>query len=285
MRRLVLCILALALLLPSLAQAYDLLVLQSKRNPAYDEVLKGFSGSRNVSKRVIVLSDYAEVDLVRIAREDRPTLILAMGDAALAAARKVRTIPVIALMSLDLRRLQAAQPNLTGIDMFVAPESYCNLLRQMKARRVGVLYNPARNGWYLRQARQAAEKAGITLVAREVSEPRETLTKLASLAGKVDALWMLPDITAVTRETAEAYFHFSQQQAVPVVSFAANYLGLGAAAVFEIDRAALGRQANEMVTSLLAGGDIDNTPLSFPRGVVLKTNDGILRRLGASLEE
>lgn len=285
MRRLVLCILALALLLPSLAQAYDLLVLQSKRNPAYDEVLKGFSGSRNVSKRVIVLSDYAEVDLVRIAREDRPTLILAMGDAALAAARKVRTIPVIALMSLDLRRLQAAQPNLTGIDMFVAPESYCNLLRQMKARRVGVLYNPARNGWYLRQARQAAEKAGITLVAREVSEPRETLAKLASLAGKVDALWMLPDITAVTRETAEAYFHFSQQQAVPVVSFAANYLGLGAAAVFEIDRAALGRQANEMVTSLLAGGDIDNTPLSFPRGVVLKTNDGILRRLGASLEE
>lgn len=285
MRRLILCILALALLLPSLAQAYDLLVLQSKRNPAYDEVLKGFSGSRNVSKRVIVLSDYAEVDLVRIAREDRPTLILAMGDAALAAARKVRTIPVIALMSLDLRRLQVAQPNLTGIDMFVAPESYCNLLRQMKARRVGVLYNPARNGWYLRQARQAAEKAGITLVAREVSEPRETLTKLASLAGKVDALWMLPDITAVTRETAEAYFHFSQQQAVPVVSFAANYLGLGAAAVFEIDRAALGRQASEMVTSLLAGGDIDNAPLSFPRGVVLKTNDGILRRLGASLEE
>jgi putative ABC transport system substrate-binding protein len=188
-------------------------------------------------------------------------------------------------MSLDLRRLQAVQPNLTGIDMFVAPESYCNLLRQMKVRRVGVLYNPARNGWYLRQARQAAEKAGITLVAREVSEPRDTLAKLASLAGKVDALWMLPDATAVTRETAEAYFHFSQQQAVPVVSFASNYLGLGAAAVFEIDRTALGRQANEMVASLLAGGDLDNAPLSFPRGVVLKTNAGILKRLGASLEE
>ena len=285
MRRLVLCILALALLLPSLAQAYDVLVLQSKRNPAYDEVLKGFGGSRTISKRVIVLSDYAEVDLVRIAREDRPLLILAVGDTALAAARRIRNIPVVALMSLDLHRLQAAQPNLTGIDMFVAPERYCNLLRQMNARRVGVLYNPARNGWYLRKARQAAEKAGITLVAREVTEPRDTLAKLASLAGKVDALWMLPDVTAVTRETTEAYFHFSQQQSVPVVSFAANYLGLGAAAVFEIDRAALGRQANEMVTALLDGDAVGSTPLSFPRGVVLKTNAGILRRLGASLEE
>ncbi|QOX77800.1 ABC transporter substrate-binding protein [Trichlorobacter lovleyi] len=285
MRRLVLCIVALALLVPSLAQAYDLLVLQSKRSPAYDEVLKGFSERRNVSRRVIVLSDYAEVDVVRIAREDRPTLILAVGDTALAAARKVRTIPVVALMSLDLRRTQAAQPNLTGIDMFVAPENYCNLLHQMKVRRVGIVYNPARSGWYLRQARQAAERAGIVLVAREVTDPRDTLARLASLAGKVDALWMLPDVTAVTRETAEAYFHFSQQQAVPVVSFAANYLGLGAAAVFEIDRAALGRQASEMVTSLLDGEGIESTSLSFPHGVILKTNAGILKRLGASLDE
>ena len=82
---------------------------------------------------------------------------------------------------------------------------------------------------------------------REVSAPRETLEQLATLAGKVDALWMLPDSTAVTRETTEAYFRFGQQQTVPVVSFAANYLGLGAAAVLEIDRIAMGRQADAMV--------------------------------------
>ncbi|MDK9717963.1 MAG: ABC transporter substrate-binding protein [Trichlorobacter sp.] len=285
MRRLVLCILALVLVIPSFAQAYDLLVLQSRRSPAYDEVLKGFSGSRTISKRVVVLSDYAEVDLIRITREDRPILILAMGDAALAAARKVRNIPVVALMSLDLHRLQAAQPNLTGIEMFVAPERYCNLLNRMKARRVGVVYNPGRSSWYLRQARQAAEKAGITLVLREVTTPRDTVAKLASLAGKVDALWMLPDTTAVTKETAEAYFHFSQQQAVPVLSFAAGYLGLGAAAVFEIDRTALGRQANAMVAALLDGDGLDDVPLRFPREVVLKTNDSILKRLGASLDD
>lgn len=285
MRGLVLCILALALLVPSLAQAYDLLVLQSKRNPAYDEVLNGLNASRNLSKRVIVLSDYAEVDVVRIAREDRPLLILAVGDTALAMARKVRNIPIIALMSLDLQRFQSVQSNLTGIEMFVAPEHYCNLLRQMNVRRVGVIYNPSRSGWYLRQARQAAEKAGITLVVREVTDPRDTLAKLASLAGKVDALWMLPDVTAVTRETAEAYFHFSQQQAVPVLSFSAGYLGLGAAAVFDIDRVALGRQAGEMVVALLERDGRDAVSSHFPREVALKTNAGILKRLGVSLAE
>ena len=279
MRRLLLCILALALLVPSLAQAYDVLVLQSQRNPAYDEVLSGFYRGQGVSKRLVLLSDYAEVDLVRIVREDRPRMILAVGDAALALARKIRTIPVIALMSLDIHRMKSVQANLAGIGMLAPPEQYCDLLRQMKVRRVGVVYNPARSSWYLRQAQQAAEQAGISLVLREVTTPRDTLPQLASLAGKVDGLWMLPDATAVTRETAEAYFYFSQKHGVPVVSFAASYLGLGAAAVLDIDRSALGHQARDMVDKLLEGGSGDSMSLRFPKGVTLKTNAGLLRRM------
>ena len=279
MRRLVLCILALVLVIPSLAQAYDVLVLQSQRNSAYDEVLKGFSRGQGISKRVVVLSDYAEVDVVRIMREDRPRLILAVGDTALTLARKIRTIPVVALMSLDIHRMKSVQANLAGIGMLAPPEQYCDLLRQMKVRRVGVVYNPARSSWYLRQAQQAAEQAGISLVLREVTTPRDTLPQLASLAGKVDGLWMLPDATAVTRETAEAYFYFSQQHGVPVVSFAASYLGLGAAAVLDIDRSALGHQARDMVDKLLEGGSGDSMSLRFPKGVTLKTNAGLLRRM------
>jgi len=282
MRRLVLCILALVLVIPSFAQAYDVLVLQSQRNPAYDEVLKGFYRDQGITRRLVLLSDYAEVDVVRLVREDRPRMILAVGDAALALARKIRTIPVIALMSLDIHRMKSVQANLTGIGMVAPPEQHCNLLRQMKVRRVGVVYNPARSGWYLRQAQQAAEQAGISLVLREVTTARDTLPQLASLAGKVDALWMLPDLTAVTRETTEAYFYFSQQHGVPVVSFTASYLGLGAAAVLDIDRAALGRQARDMVDKMLEGGSGDSMALRFPRGVTLKTNAGLLRRLKIS---
>lgn len=280
MRRLVLFILALTLLLPSLAQAYDVLVLQSRRNPAYDEVLKGFNSGQSVSQRLIVLSDYAEVDLVRIVREDRPRVILTVGDAAVAAARKIRDIPVIALMTLGVHGQKTVQPNLTGIGMFVAPERYCDLLRRMQVKRVGVIYNPAKSGWYLQHVKRAVQNAGITLIAREVSTPRDTLAQLSSLVGKVDALWMLPDVTAVTRETAEAYFHFSQQQEVPVVSFAAGYLGLGAAAVLEIDRVAMGTQARDMVAAILDDQGADSIGFSFPKVISLKTNPVVLTRLG-----
>jgi putative tryptophan/tyrosine transport system substrate-binding protein len=282
MRRFILLILALATPLPSLAQAFDVLVIQSRRDVGYEEVLKGFRAERTASQRVIVLSDYAEVDIVRIVREDHPKLILAVGDAALTAACKVQQTPVVAVMSLGIHSLKPSHPNLTGIGMFAPPEHYIGMFQAMKTRHVGVIYNPSRSGWYLRLARQVAEEAGIELVTREISAPRETIERLATLAGKVDALWMLPDSTAVTRETTEAYFRFGQQQAVPVVSFAANYLGLGAAAALEIDRIAIGRQAGAMVAALLRGNRIDSVPLGFPNGITVKTNPSVLRRLGTS---
>lgn len=278
MRRLILLILALATLLPSLAQAYDVLILQSRRDPAYDEVLKGFRFEQKSSLRMLVLADYAEVDVVRIVREDRPRMILAVGDAALKAVRNVQNTPVLAVMTLGVNTQSVSQTNLTGISLYVAPERYMSMFQNMKTPRVGVIYSAARSGWYLDQAKRAAQQAGIQLVVREVSDPRATIGQLASLAGKVDALWMLPDTTAVTRESTEAYFRFGQENSVPVVSFAGNYLGLGAAAVLDIDRLALGRQADGFATELLSGKRTDRKVV-FPAKALMKKNSSVLERL------
>lgn len=276
-------VLAMATLLPSLAQAYEVLVLQSRRDPAYEEVLKGFNSVLKVSKRVIVMSDYAEVDVVRIVREDQPNLILTIGDAALTATRRIYNTPVVAVMSLGIHDLKVSRSNLTSIAMFAAPERFIKIFQTMKTRRVAVIYNPAKSGWYMKLARQAAQAAGIEMVTCEVSESRATIELLSTLAKKVDALWMLPDSTAVTRETLEAYFRFGQQHAVPVVSFAVSYLGLGAAAVLEINRIDIGRQAGAMAAARLGGNEVESTTLEFPKSVALKTNRTVLKHLDSSL--
>jgi putative ABC transport system substrate-binding protein len=280
MSRFILIILTLGTLIPSLSQAYDVLVLQSRRDPAYEEVLKGFRSVQKSSLRILVMADYAEVDVVRIVREDHPRLILAVGECALTAARKVQNTPVITLMSLAIHNQNMRQPNLTGIGMFAAPERYMTVFKSMKTRRIGVIHNPAKTRWYLQQARRTAEKAGIELVVREVAAPRDTLPQLSSLNGKVDALWMLPDTTAVTRETTEAFFLFSQEQGIPAVSFAGAYLGLGAAAVIDIDWTDVGRQAGSMAETILRGGKPADIPLELPRCHSPKTNAGVLKRLG-----
>ena len=278
MRRLILLILALATLLPSLAQAYDVLVLQSKRDPAYDEAQKGFRAERPGSQRVLVMSDYAEIDVVRIVREERPRLILAIGDAALKEIRKVRHTPVVAMMSLGIDAQATTQPNLTGISMFAAPERYLATFQAIKARRVGLVINPVQNSWYLSQARQAAQNAGIELVVAVATSSRNALSQLNTLSGRIDALWMLPDPTIVTRGTVESYFRFAQEQSLPLVSFSAAYLSLGAAAVVDIDRFQVGRQAGIMAGRLLAG---ESTPVSLAKSTI-KGNRTILQRFKMS---
>ncbi len=279
MRRLVLLIIALATLLPSLAQAYDVLILQSRRDPAYEEVLSGFRSGGSVTQRVVVLADYAEVDVVRIVREDRPRMILAVGDAAVTASRTVKNLPVVSVLALGIHNKKYAPSNLTGISMFVQPERYIALFKSMNIRRVGVVYNSEKSGWYQLLAGKAAREAGIELVVREISAPHEAATQLAALSGKVDALWMLPDTTAVTRETTEAYFRFGQQNSVPVISFAPSYLGLGAAAVLEIDRVAMGQQAFALAAKLL--NEMSTiTPVELCKGAAVKTNPVVLQKMG-----
>ena len=279
MSMLIAFILAMATLFPSLAMAYDVLLLQSRRDPASEEVLKGFRSVCSASHRTLVLSDYSEVDLIRIVREEHPRLILAVGDAALKAAGHVNRTPVISLMALGVRKQAASRSNLTGIDMFAPPERYMDLFNNLKSRRVGVIHNPAKSGWYLRLARLAAARAGVVLVTREVTSSRDTLNQLSSLSGKVDALWMLPDTTAVTRETSEAYFRFGQSNSIPVVSFSGSYLGLGAGAVIEINRIALGRQACDISREILNGAGSSDKPLEFPRNTSIKTNPEVLKHL------
>jgi len=143
-----------------------------------------------------------------------------------------------------------------------------------------VVYSAAKSNWYLQLAKKAAEAADIELVTRKVSTPRETISQLSALAGKVDALWMLPDTTAITRETAEAYFHFGQNNNIPVISFADCYLKLGAAAVFNIDRVALGRQAGAISAKILDDDAAQILPFNYPSGAVIKTNPAVLKRLG-----
>lgn len=273
-------IVCLALLLPALAQAYDVLVLVSRRDSAYEEVLRGFRGMRMFTDRVVILTDYAEADIQRVVREDRPGMVLAMGDSALAAARGIRQIPIVAVMSLGIRDRRNNLPNLAGIDMFAPPDTYLELFKEMKKHRIGVLYDPAKSGWYLRRAQQLAHHYGIKLVVRETPAPRDTLGRLASLKGQVDAVWMLPDTTAVTRETAEAYFVFSQEEQVPVVSFAGAYLTLGAAAVVEIDRPELGRQAADLCSKVLHGTGTADLTFTWPRKTTIKNNRNVLKRLG-----
>jgi putative tryptophan/tyrosine transport system substrate-binding protein len=273
--------LLLLLLIPLPALAYDALVLQSLRERGFEEAVRGMKRECGASMRTVVLSDYAEIDLTRILREEHPRLIIAVGDRALEVAGKQRSTPVLYMMALH-PKVRPGAP-VSGVGMLIEPQRYLAVFDSLGTRRIGVISDPAKTGPYLKKAYGFARRNGTDLVVREVRSPKETLAMLESLRGKVDALWMLPDLTAVSPETTEAYFLFSQGERVPLVSFADVYLTMGGAVALGIDRHDIGRQLGAMAQSVLDGTPIEDLPVQSPRKVLLRVNEGVLRRLKLSV--
>ncbi|WP_243375286.1 ABC transporter substrate binding protein [Geotalea sp. SG265] len=267
-------------LIPVQVLAADVLIVQSSRLSGYREALKGFRNTCTASSHSIVLEDYSETDISRIVREEQPAVILAIGDSALMTLKKIRRVPIVSVMALNLASGNSTPANITGVRMTVSPERYMNLFKAFQVRKVGIVFSQGRSGAYIKRARQTAERAGINLVLREVHNPRQTPSQLSTFRGNVDSLWLLPDATAMTRETVDAFFLFAMEQSKPIFAFSDVYLAYGAAAALEADRFTMGKQAGDMVNRLLGGASTADLPVEDPRSASLKINQSVIRKLG-----
>ncbi|GAB4285263.1 MAG: ABC transporter substrate-binding protein [Deferrisomatales bacterium] len=210
----------------------------------------------------------------------RPDLILAVGATALKQVGQAGEIPVVYAMVPPPPPGRRPR-NATGVEMEIPParwlESLVHLLPGTK--RVGAIYDPERTGRTVARAQAYARSLGVELVALPVASGREVPSALARLAGRVDALWMLPDLTVVTPETARRMLLFSVEHRVPVLTFSERYLKLGAAAALTFDSASMGAQAAEMARRILGGSPVADVPPEPARQVRVLVNRAIEQKL------
>ena len=270
--------LALMLLLPALAQAYDILVVQDQRSHIYDTLLHGFRNGHHFKERVIILQDFAENDLVRIVREDHPALVLAVGGRALAETRVIRQTPVVSVFSYAIQ-LTDPPSNLVHVKMLPQAERFAALFRALGAKRVETVLSRSSSS-YATQAVETFRKAGIRLVIREAGKPGEVAKQLEALKDSADALWLLPDPAIVTSETVEAFARCSMRHRIPLVSFSDAHLKKGAAAAFAIDLEDLGKQAAETASRIMSGDNPEDIQEIPPRKIRIRFNRQVMEHLG-----
>lgn len=267
-------------LAPASSIASELLILQSNHSQPISQLTRLVQNSCNYSNRTLVISDYSELDLFRVIREERPTALLAIGDSALSAARKIRNIPVLFSMVLDAHEDQLP-PNFTGISMIVSPDRYMKVFTALNLSRVGVIYNKDHTGPYLRRAREAAARSGVELVALQAASPKEIPALLGELARrKVDSVWLLPDKSIVTALTVDSYFTFSQSINLPVIAFASSYLNKGAVASIDVTLQDICRRICNKLSLLVEGKIQDSPKIIDPNAGKILTNKNVANRIG-----
>ncbi len=286
MVRIFFLVIAVFICLGTAAHAHDVLVIQGLRVKPFDEAFRGFRSVCAANTKRLYLTDLENSDIAGMVREEKPRLILAIGAEALVKVQKVKGIPILYLMVLNPQSIVRGNGNVTGVAMNVPPDRYFDLLAQLSPapKTVGFVYDPSKTGHFVKKVQQAAMTRGIKLRSLEVSRSNDVPKALEAMRGMVDALLMLPDPTVVTPETVEFFLLFSQDNSIPVITFASKYVQMGALLSLDIDGFDQGKQAGEMGQQILNGAAAADLPGMEARRVHLKTNRNVAKKLGITLD-
>lgn len=267
--------------------AHEVVAVQSFNIKPYGEALKGFNSVCDCQIKQFVLSEMEGTDVAKAIREAKPDIILAIGTDSLIRVKKIKDIPIVYLMVPNPQNVISEEENITGVSMNIPPHNQLATLKDVlpRIKRVGLLYNPERTGFFVKKAQLAANSMGIELLAKEVHSPKDVPALVNNMKGEINAFWMLPDTTVITPETAEFLLLFSLENKIPVLTFSDKYVEMGALLSIEVDAFDSGKQAGEMAHKILSGTNIKKVPETDPRKAVLSINLKIAKKLGITISK
>lgn len=261
----------------------------------YQEAVNGFKSSINaeVNEYVLDYDDEKAAKVVMYLNGGKMHLVFTLGSDALNLVKdSVQDTPVIFTFVLNPEEIIGhpagkLPANMTGISMNIPPEVQFSTLLEAapNTKRIGVVYDPSKTQNLIEEARSAARELGIDLVATKIKTKSESINAISKMKGNVDALWMIPDTTAITRESAEYMLLYSLQNGIPLIGISEKYVKNGALMAFSFDSEDMGRQAGEIAQKILDGKKVMKVTPYKPRKLRLTLNSRIAKKLGLELPE
>lgn len=281
--------LLLLLIMPQPSFPKDVAAVKSMDIVPYKEAIGGFKETIRARVYEYVISDATEKDdslLLRL-RNQKTDLIFTLGTSALNQLKgEFKDTPIIYSFVLNPETsVEGEKRNITGIDMNIPPyEQFSAILRIMpKLQRIGVIYDPSKTRALVSEAEAAAADLGIKLVTKKIKTSSEAINAIAEMEGKVNAIWMAPDTTAITPESIEYMLLFSFRSGIPLIGLSDKYVKNGALLALSFDNEDIGRQAAEMAMKILNGEDIRRISVLKPRKFKLSINLNTAQKIGLTV--
>jgi len=229
---------------------------------------------------------------------NKAKIIVALGTAPAQAAAKVTqsspgiavvfssvTDPIGTKLVLDPK---SPEHNITGVSNFIDVDRQFKLFQKIiqGLKRLGIIYNPgeANSVALLEKMQIAAKERDMVLVTAPASKTSEVLQAAQSLIGKVDALFVNNDNTALA--AFDGVGKIGLENKIPVFVSDVDCLDRGALAALGPDQYKLGRQTGKMIIKILKQGLKPSAiPVEWPKDVDFKFNLPIAQQLGIQFED
>ncbi|MHA1558957.1 MAG: ABC transporter substrate-binding protein [Alphaproteobacteria bacterium] len=190
------------------------------------------------------------------------------------------TDPVDAKLIINTSRPEG---NITGVSNFVPVESQFKEFKKIlpALKTLGVIYNPGdmNSAKLLQLIHEKAKDFGILIKAVSAYKTSDVPTATQSLIGKVDAIFINNDNTALA--AFDAITKIANQNKTPVLVSDCDCIDKGALVALGADQYALGKQTGNMIVRYLKQKiSISDIPVEWATKIDLVFNDSIANELG-----
>ncbi len=272
------------------ARAAEVTVFKSSDFAAYDQAIAGF-------KEVITGVELSEENMkgntevggkiIEGIKTRNPKVILALGTrAAELSCKEIKDIPIVFCMVMNPEKYGIKGENIIGVAMEVSPEKQIFNFKSAlpSLRSIGIVYNPEKSGNRVKAGKKACQKLGIKLIEKKVSSPKEVPGAFRDLVGTVDAIWLLPDNTVLTKASFNFILKTAMEEKIPLLAFSEILVKGGALLAFSTDYRNVGNLAGSLVKKILSGVAPNTLSLASPEGELI-LNLHIADFLGIKIKE
>jgi len=267
------------------AHAAGVVVLRASDLPVYAGTARAFGLAYRRPVVSLAVCGPAPESTARVLARANPAVVVAIGLKAAELAREhLPKVPLVYALVPSPEHHGLTGPRVTGVSAEVPPGLELEALHTLapNVRRVGVVLGPGASGW-IRDASEAAERIGLTLVAESVDGVEELGPRIRELATHSDALWLPADPTVATPEAFRLELAQSLERRIPLLVFAPPLVSAGALAAAAPDVDWVGERLAEMVRRVQAGERPGSIPVTPVRKVRIVANLATARAIGREL--
>lgn len=266
---------------------YSVLIINGKNINAFVTAQNSIVISlRRYSNKIKIFKiDLWKNKKLKLPENVRPDLIFTIGTTATEKAySKFKSVTIVFSMVLSPSRYLKKASNIKGVMLDIPVVKYFQKFRQIssKKKRIGVLYNPEENQFYVMKAAKIAKINGFILLPYPVISAEE-LPRLDRM--RVDAIWLIADKVICQRSILQKLLLKSIQQKKIVIGLSPSYTRAGALFSLSTDYSDIGAQAAEMGIRLIQGTLPDKIKIESPRKILFYINIAVAKRLGIHLNK
>ncbi|MGR3179743.1 MAG: ABC transporter substrate-binding protein [Candidatus Anammoxibacter sp.] len=246
--------------------AIDGFVNECKRSNIDIESIEDMAGKLENGRKIIK----------RFAVDDKkPDLFLAVGVLAATLAKKsIKDVPVIFCMVVNYHRFNLEAPNIRGIASEISEKVSIAIYKETVGhlKNIGVIYDPSKTANIIANGRECFDDIGLKLISVSVTSGGAVEKALKSIIGRIDAVWLVPDSTVISRKTFSYIYATTLKKRIPILCTSDIFVKGGALIGVYPNYKNIGVEAGKMAYEVLKKGDLGSANVRYPEQFDIAVN-------------